>query len=1642
MKKEEKGKFSKLQSIIKGFSLVELSIVLIVFSVFIIIILRGAAIITSARVTIFSHEIKKYTNAAAEFKDIYNVDAGLMKNASDVIMGALDSTSDEAEYINPNNNVLNKDSFLFFNQLSYAKLLGKARYDGGVNVNSVDDITSSSYPFSRAFKEKFFYVRGDTVSGTYNKMNRIAVYDKTGKGFDADVLFVLDKKLDDGLPLTGTIAIEATAVNMEDDIILDNVAASANSPCLNFNKYSDADDWRYSVTYSTNGKNCKLLSIIEKQKENIIDDDVAKKINYATCSLNTNNLGSLSTGVNEKIKSGLPHNAKVILTCKTKYKINNSSQNYVICDNGVIKTSTFSGCKLYYSDGLDLKQFISSNNLNLNVSSIDNNHLYSDGSTVKLDCNNKSGYELDSTKKSITLKFLVSQGGWAISSGECAWIKICSGMPSYTSVTNADMVWKVTSTGAVYNSTSVREGESIYSSTTCKTGYEAGTGTAEYKFTCSNSGWSRTASNNKTCTLKRCYTAPSPSTIANATIKWVHAGTTTEYSTTSGIDYNKSISSVITCNSGYEKVNSTEYKLKCNENKTFTTETTGNIQCQPVKCYIKDIAKLSLTSEQINNAIYKYKGMSYTLSGTVSSSVSAGSLSYITYGETLNFYSCASGYSNYYNGKNVFTCGADGTWTASDVTRCFKNCSGLPSGITTPSNTSTIWKVGSSSGSTYTSSSTATMGQYIVSVTSCNTGYKLDPSYTTEYKYTCNNGSWVLNTTRNKQCKPVECNITDISKIAGLTSEEINNVQYSYSANNTVIGTMTGSVSYSVSLKTTTYSITTGEYNNPITFYGCNSGYTKVGDDTNSFVCNADRTWRKTGTVKCFKQCTGMPTPTLNAATIAWKKEGTNTAFSTTGKVDHGTTLVSTTACNSGYVVNSSQTTEYKYTCENGTWVQKSGNKKCGTTVMYYSPYLTNIDATTLSGNYKTKFYNAGESFNCSKTNFNNSNSIDGNVVALCAIKDNATGKYYINSYEGQTSTIPNEMQVRDAVTFCHMGNLGRDITTDNFNTNFTANAVNKANYYTVRSTTNGIFSLDVINSAPCASGYVGIPQVACSSGKWYWYSYGAKTGDNRCIKDGYDLRKLSNAENASDWKITHESTWGTRNETIPEVSERKIVSPNEDVIAVCNSPYISDTDVTLFPKSNVNSRQRYIAFKYGSPTSIQNAVEGIGMSCVQGCIYEDNGWFGDTMDGTTGDWMQHDAKGWGAVNIGIYAVRKPTNGTMGSTLIYKECKSNYAPGGDGTASAGHPLIQCNFSTGRWLQHGIYYYKCIPSGCTEFAFHVSQQSWSPTVEVSNVKMQAWGASGGTGQSYDDKTSYGGRGGYSYGEISRLQSGHTFFIIVGETGGWAYPVNVAAAGGGGKVFGGCGGKDISGAPGGGGTRIYDNGYVMGLVAGGGGGGGGGGAGNGGHGGGANQSGTCGNNTTSFNTATSGCPTGAGNPGTTTAGGTANATYANAGSKFTGGDAKRQTKTGNYCGGAGGGGWFGGASGEYGKSDNGGGGGGSGYSVGLTNVKGSTGVMSGHGFARICWGMSKACDTDSSAPNTTCGSLYASTTYSNKVQVSYGANNWAQVYLPRGVQTTCSHETWGITDPESGATKRCDIPNGFGTYVQERSTFTPW
>ena len=205
----------------KGFSLIELSIVLIIMGILIVGIIRGVALYNQSKMITLNGELNAYVNATQQFVYTYNSLPGLLPNASQKIEGVTDTTKTDldTQYINEDNNVLDQNSLAFFQQLSYAGFLDEVRYNGGKKsnggtVSSIDDIDKTTYPFSRAFKNTFFYVRGDSVGGSYNQINRISLYNKNNKNImNAKLLSILDTKFDDGLPLTGHISVIPSAID-------------------------------------------------------------------------------------------------------------------------------------------------------------------------------------------------------------------------------------------------------------------------------------------------------------------------------------------------------------------------------------------------------------------------------------------------------------------------------------------------------------------------------------------------------------------------------------------------------------------------------------------------------------------------------------------------------------------------------------------------------------------------------------------------------------------------------------------------------------------------------------------------------------------------------------------------------------------------------------------------------------------------------------------------------------------------------------------------------------------------------------------------------------------------------------------------------------------------------------------------------------------------------------------------------------------------------------------------------------------------------------------------------------------------------------------------------------------------------------
>jgi prepilin-type N-terminal cleavage/methylation domain-containing protein len=203
---------------LKGFSLIELSIVLIIMGLLIAGITGGAALITNAKVIGAAREMNKYSIAATMFRGKYQELPGLLRDATSRWSTATNTTSTSG-FINVTNNVLDVDSFSFFQQLYLDGLLDdEGPYLGKSGITSVNAITKNHYPFSKFWKGMFYYVRGDPVEGSYEKANRLSLSD--GKsvmdgGLDAKVLYMLDIKLDDGLPLAGFVSIVPTEIEDE-----------------------------------------------------------------------------------------------------------------------------------------------------------------------------------------------------------------------------------------------------------------------------------------------------------------------------------------------------------------------------------------------------------------------------------------------------------------------------------------------------------------------------------------------------------------------------------------------------------------------------------------------------------------------------------------------------------------------------------------------------------------------------------------------------------------------------------------------------------------------------------------------------------------------------------------------------------------------------------------------------------------------------------------------------------------------------------------------------------------------------------------------------------------------------------------------------------------------------------------------------------------------------------------------------------------------------------------------------------------------------------------------------------------------------------------------------------------------------------
>lgn len=246
---------------------------------------------TASRIITLTNELTQYAFAAEQFSAKYGNLPGIIENPQKIFGSTAKSKIDDDKIdrnaINESASVTNAESINFFNHLYLSGLLGESSmpFVGTNNdLNSSNEITKDSnyYPTLKSIKSMFIYVRGDDINGNYNKLNRLTVsnYSSSILGINADLIFGLDNKVDDGLPLSGLISIVPMKIS--------NYGGSDKS-----SSYNNRNNNNINTVYTDNTVYANSIININ----NIIDYYLLSGINNNNINNNNNNNINSNTNV-------------------------------------------------------------------------------------------------------------------------------------------------------------------------------------------------------------------------------------------------------------------------------------------------------------------------------------------------------------------------------------------------------------------------------------------------------------------------------------------------------------------------------------------------------------------------------------------------------------------------------------------------------------------------------------------------------------------------------------------------------------------------------------------------------------------------------------------------------------------------------------------------------------------------------------------------------------------------------------------------------------------------------------------------------------------------------------------------------------------------------------------------------------------------------------------------------------------------------------------------------------------------------------------------------------------------------------------------------------------------------------------------
>ncbi len=186
----------------RGFTLIEIAIVLVIIGLLLGGVLKGQEMITSAKVRNLADQANGIKAAFFAFQDRYRALPGDYDNAANNIAGvaggANGGNGDGNGLVNANN-----DRGLFWLHLSAAGFI-TGNFDGTAQANGLGCPTTTCP--KNTFGAPMVFSFGNIADGTARNTHEL----RTGRSIPVDIMAELDRKVDDGIPLTGGFRTDQT----------------------------------------------------------------------------------------------------------------------------------------------------------------------------------------------------------------------------------------------------------------------------------------------------------------------------------------------------------------------------------------------------------------------------------------------------------------------------------------------------------------------------------------------------------------------------------------------------------------------------------------------------------------------------------------------------------------------------------------------------------------------------------------------------------------------------------------------------------------------------------------------------------------------------------------------------------------------------------------------------------------------------------------------------------------------------------------------------------------------------------------------------------------------------------------------------------------------------------------------------------------------------------------------------------------------------------------------------------------------------------------------------------------------------------------------------------------------------------------